>query len=349
MSTSLLAAFLPVFRFLLFPLIFWLLGIGLLLLLLMAALAPFESLGWWAGWFGRPAEGEGSVSAPPQPADKPEPAAHYLVYLSGIGAISGDILEPAEIELCEALAARFPGTALINDVFPYAMNNRGLTGQRAFSRMWKWITHLKLEGRGLLSTLINVRNVFQVAVSADARYGPIYNYGTAEVIAQGLVRRGYPLGSGIPVTIIGYSGGAQVALGAATYLQGMLQGVPLYIISLGGVMGNDPGLDRIKHLYHLYGEKDFVQTLGAIAYPGRWPLLPYTAWNRARTQGKITKISLGPVGHIGPKGYFGATLRMRNGQRYLDRSVSIIARVISLHAGDTIIAGMQARHPEHTQ
>jgi hypothetical protein len=49
-------------------------------------------------------------------------ASHYLVYLSGISAISGDFLEPTEIELCDELAARFPGTAVVKDVLPYAVN-----------------------------------------------------------------------------------------------------------------------------------------------------------------------------------------------------------------------------------
>ena len=43
----------------------------------------------------------------------------------------------------------------------------------------------------------------QVLVSADRCYGPIYNFGTAEVIRDGLLRQGYRVGSGKPVTIIG--------------------------------------------------------------------------------------------------------------------------------------------------
>ena len=338
--TTLAFAFLIhlVFLLILIPLVLKLLGIAFFLLLIAGALAPFESLGWWAGWFGRPAE---KVSATVADQNKPAQqgnteAKHYLVYLSGIGAISGDYLDPTEIELCDELEARFPGTALVKDVFPYAMNNRGLTSQRLFTSMWKRIEQLKMEGKGLLVSLVNVRNVFQVAVSADRRYGPIYNYGTAEVIYAGLLRQGYPVGSGKPVTIIGYSGGCQIALGSAKYLQSMLEGTPLFIISLGGVMADDPGLDFIQHLYHLYGTRDPVHKIGQIAYAGRWPILPYSPWNRAKTDGKITSNAIGSIGHAGSKGYFSDKSQLENGQRFLDRSVDAITQVLHEYTDDTL-------------
>ena len=319
----------------LIPLFLKLLGIAFLLILIAAALAPFESLGWWAGWFGGPDE-----KGPPAVADRKTPAQqgiaeanHYLVYLSGIGAISGDYLEPAEIELCDELASRFPDIALVKDVFPYAMNNRGLTSQRLFTSMWKRIKQLKMEGKGLLVNLVNVRNLFQVAVSADRRYGPIYNYGTAEVIYAGLLRQGYPVGSGKPVTMIGYSGGSQIALGSARYLQSMLEGAPLFVISLGGVMAADPGLDAIKHVYQLYGARDPFQKIGQIAYADRWAILPYSPWNRAKAEGKITFIAIGPIGHTGTKGYFSDKSHLENGRSFLDHTVDAIAQVLEEYAG----------------
>src|SRR6266699_2415797 len=101
----------------------------------------------------------------PTETQRTEETAHYLVYLSGIGAISGDYLEPTEIELCDELAARFPGTVVVKNVFPYAMNNRGLTGHRIFSSLWRGIERLKIEGKErLLPNLINIRNLFQMVV-----------------------------------------------------------------------------------------------------------------------------------------------------------------------------------------
>jgi hypothetical protein len=329
MIPALLALLHWFFSIFLFPVIH-LLEVGMVLLLVVAVLSPFESLEWWAGWFGRPAGKKRAVPVQEVAATPGmQEAAHYLVYLSGIGAISGDYLEPTEIELYDELAARFPGTAVVKNVFPYAMNNRGLTAHRIFSWLWRAIKRLKIEGKErLLPNLINMRNLFQMFVSADRRYGPIYNYGTAEVIRDELLRQGYRPGSATPVSIIGYSGGGQIALGAATYLKDLLGGAPLWIISLGGVMADDPGLDHIEHLCHLYGSRDLVQKIGAIAYAGRWPWFIHSPWNRARAQGKITMIALGPIGHAGSKGYLSATSRLKNGQRFLDRSVEAISEVL---------------------
>ncbi|MFL5694333.1 MAG: hypothetical protein ACJ795_21275 [Ktedonobacteraceae bacterium] len=187
------------------PFIFQLLLLGLIILLIWALLSPFESLGWWAGWSDRSAS-QDTIAAALQQTERAG-INHYIVYLSGIGAISGDFLYPEEIAFLETVAARAPYVAIVKDVFPYAMNNNGLTGQRFFTWLWRWIKKLNLEGRKLLTNLINIRNLFQVAVSADKRYGPIYNYGAAEVIRDGLLRQGYHIGRGIPVlSLVGFLG-----------------------------------------------------------------------------------------------------------------------------------------------
>ena len=313
----------------LLPILFKVLGFGLFLILIMAALSPFESLGWWAGWFGASSPGpdaralEGGVGS-----EQVLPAAdHYLVYLSGIGAIAGDYLFDAEVALLDELEAAIPGTLVLRDVFPYAMNNNGLTGQRFFASVWRWVKKSMLNGRVAFVALVVLRNLFQVAVSADRRFGPIYNYGTAQVILDSLLRHGYRVGGGKPVTLLGYSGGGQIAIGAATYLKAMIKG-PLRIISLGGVIADDPGLDYIDHLYHLYGSKDPIQKVGAIAYAGRWPMLPYSPWNRAKAEGKISMIAIGPFKHNDPHGYFDAESKLDDGLSYQKRVVETIQAVI---------------------
>lgn len=259
---------------------------------------------------------------------QPREAAYYVVYLSGIGDIAGDAQPTIEVGFLKALQAHVPGAVLVDDVFPYAMENRGLTGQRLFSKMWRGIKRLQLEGRGTLSALINIRNMFQVVVSADRRYGPIYNYGVGEVIVEHLIRQGYQVGSGKRVTLLGYSGGGQISIGTAAYLQTMLQGAPLQVISIGGVMSDDPGLDTVEHLFHFYGTKDPVQKIGEILYAGRWPLLPYSPWNQAKKAGKITMLPIGPIGHTGTGAYFDPESHLPDGQSFLDRTVEVVARTI---------------------
>ena len=60
-------------------------------------------------------------------------------------------------------------------------------------------------------------DAIQLFVCADRRYGPTYNIGTAREIMRCLQRNGYQIGSGVPVTLIGWSGGAQIAIGACAW------------------------------------------------------------------------------------------------------------------------------------
>jgi hypothetical protein len=312
------------------PLLLQLLGIGLILVLVVGVLSPFESMGWWAGW------SEESKPELPQveplqdiPATTGPEISHYVVYLSGIGAIAGDFLEKEEIAFLDKVEGRVPGTAIVRDVFPYSMNNNGLTGHRPFKALWQWVKDRKLKKKLLMSNLINLRNVFQVLISADRRYGPIYNYGTCGVILDGLRRKGYRVGSSLPVTLIGYSGGGQISVGAATYLGPILK-APIQVISMGGVMADDPGFANVRHLYHFHGEKDPVQSLGKILYAGRWPLLPYSPWNQAKAEGKISMIDAGPVTHNDPGGYFlQSEAQKEKGDHFQDHIVDMIVEIVN--------------------
>ena len=127
------------------------------------------------------------------------------------------------------------------EVFPYSVQNRALTGQRFFAWFWRFALKLKLSRVAFAGFIINLRNAFQVAVSADRRYGPIYNQGMAETLHSALRGHGYSVGSGVPVTIVGYSGGGQVAVGAAAYLKEIIH-APVTVVSLGGIMASDEGL-----------------------------------------------------------------------------------------------------------
>lgn len=286
-----------------------LLFVGLILLIIAGALfAPLESLGWWAGWYGEqepppvPGKAQRLASAVPESS-----APSALVYLSGIGAIDGESIPQEEIDWGRMAVKRLPGVLVVPDIYPYSVTNAGLTADRTFSKLYAWMEQRRLENPyDALQFVINLRNLFQVAVSADRRYGPIYNLGVANEIVKALQARGYRAGSGKPVTLVGFSGGGQIALGAATYLQPMLR-APLRIISVGGVMADDPGVAHITRLYHLYGENDPVQALGEKLYAGRWRWFPASEWNRAVAAGKIVFISMGPMGHNGPRNYFGWT------------------------------------------
>ena len=155
-----------------------------------------------------------------------------------------------------------------------------------------------------IGALINLRNLFQVAVSVDHRYGPFFNLGQAENVRDALLAHGYRRGSGRGIVLIGYSGGAQVSLGLAVFLETLLE-APVTVISVGGVMSSEASCLHVRHLYHLWGTKDPIQRLGDLAFFGRWPLASTSAWNRAQRQGKISRLAMGAVAHNGSGGDFG--------------------------------------------
>lgn len=299
-----------------------LIAVGLLAFLLVAsALAPLEALGWWAGWRG------GRVEPPAEPGAAPT-AEHYLVYLSGIGAIAGNSIVPAEARFLDALQGRLAGTALVRDVFPYSVTNTGLNGERLFAWLWQRMERFRLRRTGTLpGLLVNLRNVFQVAVSADQRYGPIFNYGVAQEILAGLRRAGYPETRRVPVTLLGWSGGAQIAVGACPFLVRALE-APVQVVSLGGVMDADPGLERVRHLWHLRGTRDRVERLGTLLFPGRWHVSAGSSWNRARSEGRVREIDVGPMEHMAPRNYFDDHSRLPDGASYAERTLDMVVEVL---------------------
>lgn len=304
----------------------WILAaMAALALLLAGALSPLEALGWWAGWYGRRPEDQ--VVAPPR--DQGSPPRRFVVFLSGIHSVEERAFARREVVMLERLRDRL-SDARVLEVFPYSVTNRALTGERAFARFWRWALRMKLRRRVLANMagmVINLRNLWQVAVSADRRYGPIYNHGSAELITEALLGAGYVPASGTQVTLIGYSGGGQIALGAAAYLDDIL-GAPVDVIALGGVMASDPAVLQVHHLYYLFGDRDTLHRLGAAFFAGRWPLLRYSPWNQARARGRLTPIPLGPMTHTGSQGYLSTTASLPDGRSHLDATVDAIASIV---------------------
>jgi hypothetical protein len=304
----------------------FLVSIALVALLVMAVLAPLDSLGWWAGWRTRKADER--VAPRHDPDDVlPAEAERYVVYLSGIGKASGRWSFPEETDFIARLKAELPGTVVIDDVFPYGTTFRGLEEERFFNVLWGFVNNRLLRRpTATVGWLVNIRNIFQVAVSVDHRYGPFYNLGAAESVIEALKAHGYRVGSGRPVTMIGYSGGAQVSIGAATYLAQMLA-APIPVITIGGVMSADPGCVWVQHLDYLYGADDAMDRIGKIAFAGRWPVMKQSPWNRMLGEEKITVTPMGPMAHNGPLGYFSSE-PLPNGRPRVEETVSAVRDAI---------------------
>ncbi|NHB86045.1 hypothetical protein G7085_20020 [Tessaracoccus sp. HDW20] len=207
----------------------WTLGILALILFLFVLLSPLESLRWWAD------RGEQEVRRTFESLSEDRRAKtdshRFVVYLSGVGVLGGDQLSRRELAWLDSLDDDLTDVVVVSDVFPYAVDNRGLL-QRATVWLWSFLDRARRAWKGNpLQFLINLRNIAQVMVSSDPRYGPTINIGLAQEIWHSLQRHGYVPGSGDPVVLIGFSGGAQMALGAGWYLHGI--GVPVSLVSIG--------------------------------------------------------------------------------------------------------------------
>lgn len=303
-----------------------LLWILILILFLFVLLSPLESLRWWSD------RGEKEVrrtfDVVPSECAEPDSYHRFVVYLSGVGSIGGDELSGRERAWLEVVDAQVAHVRVVDDVFPYAVDNRGLL-QRATVRIWTSLVTMRSKWRSNpLGVIINVRNVAQVLVSADQRYGPTQSIGLAQEIWRSLQRKGYTPGSGDPVYLIGFSGGAQMALGAGWFLAGL--GVPVSLISVGGIFADDPGLDRMQHVWDIRGSRDRMRLLGPIAFPGRWPTAPLSPWGRALREGRVTVRTIGPMGHDGAKGYFGRRSTDERGRLFADLTADEVVGILKM-------------------
>lgn len=291
----------------------WVFAIGPVLIA-EALLARYEVLAYGAGWRA-PVDKlpEGVPYARGAAPDSPPDA--YLVYLDGIGKRRvRDSRDGGQ--LVKALIARAPELRVLGQVQPYSP----LAAPLAERPVWKWL-------RRRIGLLLFLHNVMQIFVAADQRYRPLYNRAVGSQIATQLRLAGYRPDSGIPVVLLSYSGGAQVAGGAVDELHTQLRS-PLLLITLGGFHNGANDLTRAEHLHRLTSASDRIERVGTWIFPQRWPLFRGSAWNRANRAGKITVHRLDPATHVGPTSYVSPTAQLPDGRSHLDRTADTVIALI---------------------
>jgi hypothetical protein len=302
-----------------------------LLLLAAALLSPLESLRWWAGWT--------KDAAPSSPFDStefyppPSSAPTFVVYLSGVAAIDPQQMHRKESAFLDLVAAEISPAVLVRDVFPYSVTNNPLTGERPLAWLWRRLNQTSNKhGKSLVDWaslgLVTTRNMLQVLVSADPRYGSPTSFGVAKEITEAVLRCGYRLDSRVPVVLLGYSGGGQIAVGSAPYLKKILQ-CPVFVIGIGGVYSDDPGILAVDHLYQLAGSRDKVRRIGDLIFPGHWFLFPRSVWNRARADGKITTLDMGPMKHLLRGDYFSRSSKLGDGSSNAEKTAAAITELVA--------------------
>ncbi|MBE9014271.1 CAAX protease, partial [Pseudanabaenaceae cyanobacterium LEGE 13415] len=194
--------------------------------------------------------------------------------------------------------------------------------------LWRLADQFRLKNpTSIFGYFVNLRNVLAVAVSADKRYGLLYNLGIARIIYRSLIQHGYSFNQNAPITLIGFSGGGQMAAGAAQYLRQALI-APIDIISLGGVISGNINILNVEHLYHLVGDKDGVERIGPVMFPGRWKLFFLSYWNRAKRMGKVSLISMGSVGHQIPGGLLDPEQFLPDGRSHLQQTLDRVEELL---------------------
>jgi hypothetical protein len=102
----------------------------------------------------------------------------------------------------------------------------------------------------------------------------------------------------------------------------------VWIVSIGSILTDDPGILEVEHLYHLSGSKDHTQHIGKVVYSGCWPIFPLSAVHQAARRGKITVIDVGPMKHMGLGDYMSRSARLPDGRRHVDKTVEVLGEVL---------------------
>lgn len=298
-----------------------LLGLGIAV---AALLAPLEALFLWAGWRSSE-ETEAFEKLEPVPYGGTSPE-QFIVFLDGISKGSYRDLDNIS-DFLAALTKTLPKACIIHDILPYSVFNMSVTDKDyPLSRFWTWIEKRKLAGNPI-GFLINIRNLFQIIVSADWRYGLIYNLSMAKLILRHLLQHGYKPDSHMPIYVIGYSGGGQVAAGTASLI-GQALDAPVTVISIAGVMAGSTDLRHVKKWYQVISNKDPVERMGAIMFPLRWRVVWFSRWNKAKRQGKAKLLHLDGARHNLKGSYMDKDALTSSGQPQLERTVELIRSII---------------------
>lgn len=248
----------------------------------------------------------------------------YIVFLPGVGDFSANQLTLGEEFFLSHLIQSHPECMVVSDVFPYSLFNQSLGGAQLLAPLWRAAE----DAKGWLSNadvLIKIRNLWRFAISADERYGPIYNQGIARIVVDRMnATHPIPHTPDRPFKLIlmGTSGGVQVALGAASYLNQWLHVKPI-VVSIGGDFDGNTGFDAVEQVYHLHGSQDWIEDISRIVFASRWPWIVSSPFNRARRQGRYTVRKIGPQHHAGKRGYFGLAI-VRPNTTYVDLTLQAV-------------------------
>lgn len=287
--------------------------LGLLLLILIPAAGIYSLVTEFTFW-------EGWLEGLPQPERlfaqfEPSQTRHhcYVVYLDGIHQLERD--HPprvsAFLQLLEQGLA--DNMLLVRGLETYTVLPVALAEDAGSAWFWRRLFAIQEHHPTALvqlcsAVLVQANNVIKVGISSDRRYGPILNYELALKISLRLAEAGFRPDGSSRIVLVGYSGGAEMAMGVADYLRRIGRS-PVSIVSFCGVFSGNQVLRDLAGITTIVGSKDPVAAFGRIAYPGRSPLLPLSNWNKALQAGWIHRHEVEGMNHNGARGPFSEAYR----------------------------------------
>ncbi|MBF2000492.1 MAG: hypothetical protein IGS38_07220 [Synechococcales cyanobacterium M58_A2018_015] len=279
------------------------------LMLLWGSTAPVGTLVWWLDRGQKKLEQQSQklkALLEENSAPNEDVRTCYIVFLTGVGDLSADELTEGETAFLDQLEQDQPQCVIVRDVFPYSAANADVSGQQVFD----FLREVSEQANGwseFTKFLLETRNVWRMALSADNRYGRVYNPAIALTVVERMAaQQEIPMSAeaSIQLVLMGKSGGAQVALGAAPYLRQWLN-AEITVVSFGGVFNGNEGFDAADQIYHLRGERDWIETIGGVVFPSRWRWVWGSPYHRARREERYRVLKSGPHAHQGDEGYFG--------------------------------------------
>ena len=238
---------------------------------------------------------------------------HFLVYLDGIHQ-SEESHPPRVQEFLNCLESEIANDSLlVKGIEAYTITD---VGRRAASySRWFWQRLFALQEHHpnafvqfVCAFCIQANNVIKVGISSDRRYGPVMNYELALKIARRLEQLDFHPSHASRVVLVGYSGGAEMAIGTAEILQKLCCS-PVQVITVCGVFSGNAALESIQDVAMVVGSKDPVAAFGRLAYPGRLGLLPLTNWNRWQRSHSLHRYQIDRMSHNGSSGPFSVAFR----------------------------------------
>lgn len=292
---------------------------GLLLLVLIPAAGIYSlvsEFAFWEGWLdGLPAPASLFPSAGTELSSAQLTGDRcYLVYLDGIHQLERDH-PPRVSAFLEVLEEHLPAHALlVRGLETYTVMPVALAEDAGSAWFWRRLFALQEQHPNgwiqlLAAVLVQANNVIKVGISSDRRYGPILNYELALKISLRLAEAGFQPNGQCSIVLLGYSGGAEMAMGVGDYLRRITRSA-VSIVSFCGVFSGNQQLHQLAGITQIVGSHDPVAAFGRLAYPGRLPLLPLSNWNKAWAQGQIQRWEIAGLNHNGSRGPFADRFRL---------------------------------------